>query len=93
MEVLLGEATYRLVKDAVVAEAVEPLELKGKAEPTPAYRLISVRPHEEGVARRLDAPMVGREEELKVLTDALDRTVATGTRLPGRDRRGPGGYR
>ena len=78
-EVLLGESTYRLVKDAVVAEAVEPLELKGKAEPTPAYRLISVRQHEEGIARRLDAPIVGRADELKVLTDALDRTVSMGT--------------
>ncbi len=59
MEVLLGEKTYRLVKDAVEAEAVEPLELKGKSERMPAYRLISVGHHEEGVARRLDAPMVG----------------------------------
>src|SRR5262245_667304 len=79
MEILLGESTYRLVKDAVVAEPVEPLELKGKAEPTPAWRLISVRQAEEGVARRLDAPIVGREDELQVLTDALDRAVATKT--------------
>jgi class 3 adenylate cyclase/tetratricopeptide (TPR) repeat protein len=79
MEILLGESTYRLVKDAVIAEPVEPLELKGKAERTPAYRLVSVRQHEEGVARRMDAPMVGREEELKVLTDALDRAVETRT--------------
>jgi class 3 adenylate cyclase/tetratricopeptide (TPR) repeat protein len=79
MEILLGESTYRLVKDAVIAEEVEPLQLKGKAEPTPAYRLISVGQHEEGVARRLDAPIVGRDEELSVLTDALERSVATGT--------------
>jgi class 3 adenylate cyclase/tetratricopeptide (TPR) repeat protein len=79
MEALLGESTYRLVKDAVIAEPVEPLELKGKAEPTPAYRLISVRQAEEGVARRLDAPIVGREDELAVLTDALVRAVETKT--------------
>src|SRR5437773_3289758 len=42
MEVLVGEPTYRLVKDAVDVEAVEPLELKGKSERIPAYRLISV---------------------------------------------------
>jgi predicted ATPase/class 3 adenylate cyclase len=78
MEILLGESTYRLVKDAVVAEPVEPLELKGKAEPTPAYRLISVGQQEEGVARRLDAPIVGREDELAVLIDALDRAAASG---------------
>jgi class 3 adenylate cyclase len=39
--VLVGESTYRLVKDAVVVEPVEPLSLKGKAEPVPAYRLLS----------------------------------------------------
>jgi class 3 adenylate cyclase/tetratricopeptide (TPR) repeat protein len=77
MEVLLGEKTYRLVKDAVEAEAVEPLELKGKSEPMPAYRLISVGHHEEGVARRLDAPMVGREDELEVLMGALARAKDT----------------
>ncbi|HEX5938335.1 MAG TPA: adenylate/guanylate cyclase domain-containing protein [Actinomycetota bacterium] len=75
MEILLGESTYRLVKDAVIAEPVEPLELKGKAERTPAYRLISVGHQEEGVARRLDAPIVGREAELKVLNDVLARAI------------------
>jgi len=77
MEVLLGEKTYRLVKDAVEAEEVEPLQLKGKSEPMPAYRLISVGHHEEGVARRLDAPMVGREDELEVLMGALARAKDT----------------
>lgn len=69
-EVLLGAPTYRLVRDAVEVEAVEPLSLKGKSEPMPAYRLVSVV-HDEGVARRLDSPLVGREHELSVLTEAL----------------------
>ncbi len=77
MEILLGEKTYRLVKDAIEAEEVEPLELKGKSEPMAAYRLISVGHQEEGVARHLDAPMVGREDELEVLTGALARAIDT----------------
>src|SRR3954453_1067103 len=32
-EVLLGELTYRLVREEVRAEAVEPLDAKGKSEP------------------------------------------------------------
>jgi len=32
-EILLGESTERLVRDAVRTEAIEPLPLKGKAEP------------------------------------------------------------
>src|ERR671937_87431 len=44
-EVLLGELTYRLARQAVTAEPVEPLTLKGKAKPVPAYRLAGgVRP-------------------------------------------------
>ena len=78
-DILLGEATYRLVRDAVVAEPSEPIAAKGKAEPVPAYRLTSVTPGAAGRARRLDAPMVGRELELKLLTDAFDRSVAERT--------------
>ena len=74
-ETLIGEPTYRLVRDAVEVEPVEPLELKGKAERVPAYRLVSVAEHEEGVARRLDSQMVGRGAELAVLMEALDRAV------------------
>ena len=79
MEILLGEKTYRLVKDAVEAEEVEPLQLKGKSEPMAAYRLISVGHHEEGVARRFDAPMVGRSDDLDALMDAMTDAVETRT--------------
>ncbi|HEX9123686.1 MAG TPA: adenylate/guanylate cyclase domain-containing protein [Actinomycetota bacterium] len=72
-EILIGGPTYRLVKDAVDVEQVEPLELKGKAERVPAYLLKGIRKAEEGISRRLDAPMVGRAEELQVLMDALGR--------------------
>ena len=72
-EVLIGEATHALVHDAVVAEAVEPLMLKGKAEPVPAYRLLSV----------LDAPershasrFVGREPEVAQIVAAWERAEA-----------------
>jgi len=71
-EILIGEPTYRLVRDAVKVEPVEPLELKGKAERVPAYRLLSVT-LEEGIARRHDTPMVGRLEELRLLMDSLAR--------------------
>src|SRR5579864_9108957 len=41
-EILIGEETFRLVRDAVEIEAVEPLSLKGKSDRVPAYRLVSV---------------------------------------------------
>jgi class 3 adenylate cyclase len=72
LEVLIGETTYRLVRDAVEVEAMPALELKGKSERVAAYRLVGVS-RGEGVARRADTPLVGRTEELAVLAAALER--------------------
>jgi tetratricopeptide (TPR) repeat protein len=74
-EILLGEATMALIRDAVIAESVDPLELKGKTDPVSAFRLIEVTPAAAGFARHLDAPMVGRERELSLLRSAFERTV------------------
>ena len=75
-EIYLGEKTFRLVRDAVEVEAVEPLEVKGKTERVPAYRLISARGL-DGNVRRIDTPIVGRDEELATL-DATYREVGEG---------------
>ncbi|HXJ65088.1 MAG TPA: adenylate/guanylate cyclase domain-containing protein [Actinomycetota bacterium] len=74
-EILIGEPTYRLVRDAIEAEPVEPLSLKGKSEAVPAFRLVLVHPHAAGVARRLDSPMVGRERQLRQLGEAFATAV------------------
>jgi class 3 adenylate cyclase/tetratricopeptide (TPR) repeat protein len=72
-EILIGEATLRLARDAVEAEAVEPLALKGKSQPVRAYRLVRVLDVVEPFARHLDAPMVGRERERALLRQAYER--------------------
>jgi class 3 adenylate cyclase/tetratricopeptide (TPR) repeat protein len=66
-DVLLGEATFALVREAVAVEAVEPLELKGKGEPVPAYRLVSVH---EAPERGHETLFVGRLGELERLRRA-----------------------
>ena len=71
-EVLLGESTYRLVRDAVAAELVPPIEAKGKSDPLTAYRLRSLTGG-AGYERRTDAPLVGRERERDQLDDAWER--------------------
>ena len=76
--VIIGDLTYRLVRDAVEVEAVAPLTLKGKAEPVPAYRLIGLRTRattERGGGR----PLVGREAEMRQLMDAFTEAVTAGT--------------
>ena len=74
--VLIGEPTFRLVRDAVIAEPVEPLILKGKAEPVPAYRVAQVASLSPMRARRLDAPMVGRRREAAALEGAYERAAS-----------------
>jgi class 3 adenylate cyclase len=74
-EILLGEPTYTLVRDAVDVEPVEPLALKGKESRLGAYRLLSVEPTSAGRARRLDSPMIGRERERMLLQHAYERAV------------------
>src|SRR3954462_2856795 len=73
-EVLIGELTYRLVRDAVEVEAVDPLELKGKAERVRAYRLKAVR-GEESRASRQDMALVGRQSELSVIRASFDEAA------------------
>ena len=77
-EVLIGDATQRLVRDGIVAERVEPVKLKGKAESITAYRLASMlpeaaQPQAPGVVRRGRAAMVARQTELGRLRGAFDQ--------------------
>ena len=70
--VLVGQPTWRLVGDAVEVEPAGPLELKGKAEPVPAYRLLRVQDASGATARGL---FVGRERELGVIREAWERVT------------------
>ena len=74
-EILIGAETLRLVRDAVEVEGVEPLTLKGKSEPVPAYRLAGVVSGAAPFARHLDSPMVGREYEASALVQAFERVA------------------
>ena len=78
-EILLGEDTRLLARDAIEAEAVEPLELKGKADAVPAHRLVRVVEGAPAFARRLDAPLVGRRDELARVRTAFDEALSDRT--------------
>ena len=73
-EVLLGEETWHTVREAVEVEPVEPLELKGKSERVPAYRLtgFSATVTSAGVT-----PLFGRDRERRELDAVLDRAAST----------------
>jgi len=73
-EVLLGSETAQLVRDAVETEELT-LKLKGKSEPFTAHRLLALHEQAPAFARRLDAPLVGRERELRRLKEAFAQAV------------------
>jgi class 3 adenylate cyclase/tetratricopeptide (TPR) repeat protein len=77
-EILIGAETYDLVRDAVEVEPAEPLALKGKSEPLPAYRLLALRGVRPALATKIAAPLVGRDAELAQLVDAFERSEAEG---------------
>jgi class 3 adenylate cyclase len=70
-QVLIGESTYRLVRDASHVEAVAPVDAKGKSAPLVAYRLLGVRSPGAPVLPR-GSPLAGREKELALLERAFD---------------------
>jgi class 3 adenylate cyclase/tetratricopeptide (TPR) repeat protein len=73
-EIVLGESTFRLVRESVATEPLE-LELKGKRQAIVAHRLISVAERSD-VAPRIQAPLIGRRDALAQLEWALERAVA-----------------
>jgi class 3 adenylate cyclase/tetratricopeptide (TPR) repeat protein len=75
-EVLIGETTFRLVKDAITVEPVEPLELRGKSKRVRAYQLIGVS-RGEAIRRRVDLPFVDRDEEFERLLGAFDHALGS----------------
>jgi class 3 adenylate cyclase/predicted ATPase len=70
-ETLLDERTLHLAGEAAEVDPVEPLALKGKRQPVPAWRLVAVST--AAPERRFDSPLVGRERELAALAEAWAR--------------------
>ncbi len=71
--VLVGEPTYLLVKEGIAFEPFGTHEVKGKAEPVTAYTALRVVAETGGRGRDagLEAPFVGRADELRLLKDQL----------------------
>ncbi|MEZ0239684.1 MAG: adenylate/guanylate cyclase domain-containing protein, partial [Chloroflexota bacterium] len=78
--VLVGEATQRAAGSAIVFEAAAEQLLKGKTSPVPAWRAMRVVAQRGGVGRSeaLEAPFVGRDEELRQLKDLFHATGREG---------------
>jgi class 3 adenylate cyclase/tetratricopeptide (TPR) repeat protein len=74
-EILIGAPTRRLVANATVLEPAGAVSAKGKREPVEAWRVVSTIAGATPYARRLDAPLVGRADELALLESEVDAAV------------------
>ena len=78
-DILVSEAASRFLQGAIQLEALEPVQVKGKAAPVRAFRVlgIGVRLSDEAV---LDSaalsPFVGRKREIEVLNELRERAAA-----------------
>jgi class 3 adenylate cyclase/tetratricopeptide (TPR) repeat protein len=79
--VTVGERTMRATDAAVRYEALEPLELKGKAEPVPAWEAggLIAEHSVRRVSPASESPLVGRQQELAALDAMYERVVREGT--------------
>jgi class 3 adenylate cyclase/tetratricopeptide (TPR) repeat protein len=78
--VLVGEATQRAAGKAIAFEPAGEQALKGKTSPVPAWRALRVIAQVGGRNRTetLEAPFVGRDDELRLLKDLYHATAREG---------------
>src|SRR5436190_11668163 len=75
-EILVGDETRRLVANAALLEPRDQLTVKGKTGPVIAWNVLGVIEGAPAYARRLDARLVGRTEELRALRDTFASAVS-----------------
>ena len=78
-EIVIGRTTYLLVRDAVSADAIDDLVLRGKRSAVGAYRVTGLAGRAAQVPRA-EIPIVGRADELGILHRALE--AARDSRTP-----------
>jgi class 3 adenylate cyclase/tetratricopeptide (TPR) repeat protein/Cdc6-like AAA superfamily ATPase len=77
--VTVGEATYLASREAISYERLEPLTLKGKEEPVPAWEATGVVSQPRQGAARAQTPLIGREEEASLLSSLVERVEREGS--------------
>jgi class 3 adenylate cyclase/tetratricopeptide (TPR) repeat protein len=80
--VYISQDTHRLVRNLFRCESLGDFAIKGRKTPVEVYRVIGSRPRlffsgDEGI-EGVYVPMIGRDNEMGVLQDALGRVSRTG---------------
>jgi class 3 adenylate cyclase len=78
--VVVAEQTFRATRAAIEYEELEPVLVKGKAEPQPLWRALRARSRFGVDAEAAPpAPFVGREHELRLLQQTFERMLQEST--------------
>jgi class 3 adenylate cyclase/tetratricopeptide (TPR) repeat protein len=78
--IVIDESTFQLTQEVIRCVELEPVAVKGKADPLPIWRVVRAPGRSETSAARAAAPLVGRDAELELLQNtftgvAQDRSV------------------
>jgi class 3 adenylate cyclase/predicted ATPase len=93
-DILISESTSRLVQGAVRLEALAPVEVKGKREPVPLYKVIGTLLRRSPIASRSErtlSPFVGREREVATLETLFAQVEAGQGQVVGIEAEAGGG--
>src|SRR5947207_2600115 len=74
-QLVLGPGAHRLTLGRIEVEELGPVELKGLDEPLWAWRAIGTSQPGGVRPRTLQAPLVGRDSELELLSNTYDRAL------------------
>ncbi len=74
-EILIGPGARGLALGSLEVEEVEPLEVKGRVQALPAWRVVCASDLNEPTGVVVSAPLIGREAELELLTNTFERAT------------------
>jgi class 3 adenylate cyclase len=74
-QILVDATTASMVRASVALEPVAPLQLKGKAQPVPAWRVAERELPLQPAANPAAAPLIGRDDDLAELASAFRRVT------------------
>jgi class 3 adenylate cyclase/tetratricopeptide (TPR) repeat protein len=74
-EILIGPAARSLASGPIETEHVGEIEVRGRAEPIDAWRVVCAADRAQPLLSAMVAPLIGREAELALLSNTFDRAV------------------
>src|SRR5919197_3714967 len=73
--VTVGERTFRATSEAIEYHPLEPLTLKGKADPVPAWEAVGLIAAQPVRRTGAETPLVGRADKLELLESTYERVA------------------